>query len=86
MENSSDKLDIAVRGWKPNEEESADRLAKYDDFSQAKVDTIAYYYENMPEDLGLVEEMANQWALSDLYILDAQENVIASSGGKLQMF
>ncbi|MDD3277798.1 MAG: mechanosensitive ion channel family protein [Lachnospiraceae bacterium] len=79
-ENSSDKLDIAIQRLEANQAEAKDRLSKYDSFSQAKIDSIAYYYENNMDDLDSVTEMAAQWSLSDLYILDAQKNIIHNSG------
>lgn len=80
-ENSSDKLDIAIQRLEANEEEAADRLGKYDDFSQAKVDTIAYYYDNNADDVSSIDEMANQWSLTDLYILDKDKNMLQENSG-----
>ncbi|SHJ45752.1 mechanosensitive ion channel family protein [Hespellia stercorisuis] len=81
-ENSAGKLDIAEERLTSYVAQAEDDLAKYDAFSQAKVDTVAYYYKFNIDEIQDMEAMAKQWDLTEMYVLDDDHNVIAAYNGK----
>ncbi|MDD3409314.1 MAG: mechanosensitive ion channel family protein [Eubacteriales bacterium] len=76
--NSATKLHIAQQRLEHNAAEAADNLQTYDSFSQATVDTIAYFLDRSPDSADLAA-LCGQWGLSSWYLLDAQGNVAQSS-------
>lgn len=84
-DNSIEKLGVAEQRLVTNQEDAADLLAKYDAFSQAKLDTIAYYYQfNKDEtmDESELREMGDQWDLDELYVTDQNYQIQNSFNGK----
>lgn len=77
--NSMSKIELAMHRMDLHAEEADAYLYRYDRFSQAAADTLAYYYENNQDDTANVSAMASQWGLKELYILDDEQNVISTN-------
>ena len=74
--NSLTKLHIAQQRLEQNAREAEENLASFDEFNQAKVDTIAYAYTQ--KELSL-PAFCEQWGLSSYYVLDSSQTVLASN-------
>ncbi|MDD3361403.1 MAG: mechanosensitive ion channel [Hespellia sp.] len=84
-DNSIGKLSVAEQRLVTNQEDAEDVLDKYDAFSQAKLDTIAYYYQfNKDETMDAAElrNMANQWELDELYVTDQNFQIQNTFNGR----
>ena len=84
--NSMAKIELAMHRMDLHEQEADAYLYRYDRFSQAMADTLAYYYENNIDDTASVSAMASQWGVKELYILDEDKNIVSSNSGITQDF
>lgn len=84
--NSNVKLEVAIQRTELHKKEADANLYRYDRFSQATVDTLAYFYEHNMDQTAKISGMANQWQLQELYILNSEQNIIASNTGSAALF
>ncbi len=85
-ENSETKLDVAVLHMENNAREAEKNLLSYDLFGQAKADTIEFFLEENPAYDIRLRELAMQWGLKELYILDENGAVIYSNSNEAPDF
>ncbi|MDO5575354.1 MAG: hypothetical protein Q4G60_15395, partial [bacterium] len=76
-ENFELELDLAERKLAANQTTVTESRASFDAFSQAKADTLAYYYRAHATD-DLARE-AEEWELKELYVLDMDHKIVASN-------
>lgn len=78
--NSQANLRVAVQRLERDASEAGENLNSYDSFSQAKVDSIAYFLDNTPG-YADVAGLAKQWGL-DCYLLLNDNHVVLQSSGE----
>ncbi len=82
QENFTIKLDIAKKRLQAHQDEVTANWKRYDAFSQAKLDVIAYFYDQNPGRTDILKRMAKQWSLSELYITSSSGAIQTSSTGE----
>lgn len=79
--NSQLKLDVAARRMAQNAIDYGADWATYDEFSLAKLETMAYVMDSMKGVEPDLAAYAKQWELETLYVCDADGKVLSAYGG-----
>lgn len=85
-ENSKIKFEIAAQRMETHATEAEEYLDRYDAFTQAKADSIAYFYSENPDQTSGLAEMADEWGLKELFIVDSAHNILQSNNAETKDF
>lgn len=81
-DNAAAKFDVAAKRVETHKKEAEEFLIRFDSFSKSKADAVAYFYNLNPQQISDISEMADQWELKELYVLDKDRKITASNTSK----